>query len=95
MAEDLEDPHDADIFAAPRETGFKHIQLDTVQGIARITLNRPPANVLVIDMMDDLNAALESLEYQRDVKLVVLAAAGQVLLRGLRAGRPPRATGRT
>ncbi len=46
MAEDLEDPHDADIFAPARDTSFKHIQLDTVQGIARITLNRPPANVL-------------------------------------------------
>ena len=35
------------------------------------------------------NAALESLEYQRDVKLVVLAADGQVLLGRVRAGRPP------
>ena len=82
MAEDLDDPHDADIFAPPRDTSFKHIQLDTVQGISRITMNRPPANVLGIDMMIDLNNALESLEYQRDVKLVVLAAAGKYFSAG-------------
>jgi len=82
MAEDLEDPHDADIFAPPRDTSFKHIQLDTVQGISRITLNRPPANVLGIDMMIDINNALESLEYQRDVKLVVIAAAGKYFSAG-------------
>jgi cyclohexa-1,5-dienecarbonyl-CoA hydratase len=82
MAEDLEDPHDADIFAPPRDASFKHIQLDTVQGISRITLNRPPANVLGIDMMIDLNNALESLEYQRDVKLVVIAAAGKYFSAG-------------
>ncbi len=82
MANDLEDPHDADIFAPPRDTSFKHIQLDTVQGISRITLNRPPANVLGIDMMMDINNALESLEYQRDVKLVVLAAAGKYFSAG-------------
>ena len=62
---------------------------ETVQGIARLTLNRPPANVLSIEMMDEINAALESLEYQRDVKLVVLSAAGKYFSPGLRAGRPP------
>ena len=45
MADDL-DPHDVDVFAPPRERATSIIQLDTAQGIARITLNRPPANVL-------------------------------------------------
>jgi cyclohexa-1,5-dienecarbonyl-CoA hydratase len=82
MADNLEDPHDADIFAPPRDKALKHIQVDTVQGISRIILNRPPANVLGIDMMIDLNNALESLEYQRDVKLVVVAAAGKYFSAG-------------
>ena len=51
-----------------------------MQGIARITLNRPPANVLSIETMEDVNRALESLEYQREVKLVVIRGDGQVLL---------------
>lgn len=82
MAEEIEDPHETDVYAPTRDKGFQFIQLDTVQGIARITLNRPPANVLSVEMMEDLNLALESLEYQRDVKLVVLAAAGKYFSAG-------------
>lgn len=81
MAEDL-DPHDVDIFAPPRDTNFKYIQLDVTQGIVRITLNRPPANVLSIDAMQDVINALESLEYRRDVKLVVLTGAGKYFSAG-------------
>jgi cyclohexa-1,5-dienecarbonyl-CoA hydratase len=77
-----EDPHDVDVYASSQERGFKFIQLDTVQGISRITLNRPPANVLSIDMMQDINTALESLEYQRDVKLVVVMATGKYFSAG-------------
>jgi cyclohexa-1,5-dienecarbonyl-CoA hydratase len=82
VAEDLEDPHDVDVYAPPHETSYKFIQFDTVQGISRITLNRPPANVLSIEMMQELNRALESLEYQREVKLVVLVGAGKYFSAG-------------
>jgi cyclohexa-1,5-dienecarbonyl-CoA hydratase len=81
MVEDL-DPHDVDIFAPPRDASYKYLTLDSAQGIARITLNRPPANVLSIDVMQDINTALESLEYQKDVKLVVLQAAGKYFSAG-------------
>jgi cyclohexa-1,5-dienecarbonyl-CoA hydratase len=82
VVDDLEDPHEADIYAPPRDPGYKFIQLATAQGISRITLNRPPANVLSIDMMLDLNTAFESLEYERDVKLVVLVGAGKYFSAG-------------
>ncbi len=77
-----EDPHDVDVYAPTRDQSFKFIQLDTVQGISRLTLHRPPANVLSVDMMQDINTALESLEYQRDVKLVVLMATGKYFSAG-------------
>jgi cyclohexa-1,5-dienecarbonyl-CoA hydratase len=77
-----EDPHDLDVYAQTRDRSFKFIQLDTVQGISRLTLNRPPANVLSVDMMQDINTALESLEYQREVKLVVLMATGKYFSAG-------------
>lgn len=82
MAEEPDDPHETDIYAPVRDKGYQFIQLDMVQGIARITLNRPPANVLSVEMMEDLNLALESLEYQRDVKLVVFAASGKYFSAG-------------
>jgi cyclohexa-1,5-dienecarbonyl-CoA hydratase len=82
MADEVEDPHDVDVYASPRAVGYQFIHYDLVQGIARITLNKPPANVLSIDAMEDLNRALESLEYQRDVKLVVLAGSGKYFSAG-------------
>jgi cyclohexa-1,5-dienecarbonyl-CoA hydratase len=82
MAEEPEDPHDTDIFAPRRERQYQYIHFETVQGIARITLDRPPANVLSIDMMEDIVAALEDLEYQRDAKLLVITAAGKYFSAG-------------
>jgi len=83
MADDYdEDPHDQDVFASVSAPSFKSILLDTAQGISRITLNRPPANVLSVDMMQELATAIESLEYQRDVKLVTFFATGKYFSAG-------------
>ncbi|HUL79766.1 MAG TPA: enoyl-CoA hydratase/isomerase family protein [Vicinamibacteria bacterium] len=83
MAGDFEeDPHDEDIFSSTGVREFRHIHLDTAQGIARITLNRPPANVLSVEAMQELAAAVDSLEYQRDVKLVTLFGAGKYFSAG-------------
>jgi cyclohexa-1,5-dienecarbonyl-CoA hydratase len=79
-------PDTDDAYAAPRSTEFKNVRFETAQGIARLTLDRPPANVLSVDLMREINAALESLEYQRDGKLVVLAAAGKYFSPGFELG---------
>ena len=85
MADDAENTQDLDTYA-PRPTTARFLQVAGGKGVARITLNRPPANVLSIDLMDELNAALESLDNQRDVKLVVLAAAGKYFSAGFELG---------
>lgn len=77
MVEDLEGRQDVDAFAPEEERTFQHIQVQTEQGIVRITLNRPPANVLSVEMLQEIGRALESVEYQREVQLVVLSAAGK------------------
>jgi cyclohexa-1,5-dienecarbonyl-CoA hydratase len=82
MADEIDDPHETDVFAAQRPASYQFVQFDTVQGITRITLNRPPANVLSVEMMDELNQALDSLEYAREVKLVVLASSGSYFSAG-------------
>jgi cyclohexa-1,5-dienecarbonyl-CoA hydratase len=83
MADDFdEDPHDQDVFATVSSPTFKSILVDTAQGITRITLNRPPANVLSVDMMQELATAIESLEYQKDVKLVTFFATGKYFSAG-------------
>lgn len=81
-----EDPHDFDVFATMGERRYQCLQLDVAQGIARIALNRPPANVLSVEMMEEVNAALESLEYQREVKLVVLSSTGKYFSAGFEVG---------
>jgi cyclohexa-1,5-dienecarbonyl-CoA hydratase len=82
MDEAQDDTDAVDLYAPPREGTYQHLQFEAVEGVARITLNRPPANVLSIEAMAELNAALESLEYQREVKLVVLAGAGKYFCAG-------------
>jgi cyclohexa-1,5-dienecarbonyl-CoA hydratase len=79
--DDLQEP---DVQAAPRAYTF--IQLVIAEGVARITLNRPPANVLSVEVLAELNQALESLEYQREVKAVVVAATGKYFSAGFELG---------
>jgi len=75
MAEQVESTQDVDIYASP-DWKPRHVQFEISLGIARLTLNRPPANVLSVEALEDVSHAIESLEFQRDVKLVVLAATG-------------------
>ena len=85
MADDADNTQDLDSYA-PRPAAARFLQVGGGKGVVRITLNRPPANVLSIDLMDELNAALESLDNQRDVKLVILAAAGKYFSAGFELG---------
>ena len=76
----MEDSLDADVPAAPRSYAF--IQFSTADGVARLTLNRPPANVLSVEVLAEINHALEGLEYQREVKVLVVSAAGKYFSAG-------------
>jgi cyclohexa-1,5-dienecarbonyl-CoA hydratase len=55
--------------------GFESIRFDVAEGIARLTLNKPPLNVLDIAMMREINAALEGLNDDAGVKVLVFEAA--------------------
>jgi cyclohexa-1,5-dienecarbonyl-CoA hydratase len=54
---------------------FEHIRFDVSDGVARLTLNKPPLNVLNIAMMGEINAALEEVGDDPSVKLLVFEAA--------------------
>jgi len=56
-------------------TDFKHIIFEKSDGVARLTLNRPPLNVLNIAMMREIIAALEELDGDPSVKVLVFEAA--------------------
>jgi cyclohexa-1,5-dienecarbonyl-CoA hydratase len=53
---------------------FQHIIFEKQDGVARLTLNRPPLNVLDIAMMREISTALDGLDDDRSVKVLVLEA---------------------
>ena len=54
---------------------FEHILFEVSDGVARLTLNKPPVNVLDIAMMREINTALEGLDDDPSVKVLVFEAA--------------------
>ena len=56
---------------------YKNIILTQENGLARITLDRPPLNVLNIEMMKEIVSALEGLKDAGDIRLVVFDAQGK------------------
>lgn len=52
-------------------------------GIATITLERPPLNILNIEMMEHLNAALLSMRGRKDLRALVLRGKGKAFCAGV------------
>ena len=65
---------------------FKHIQTELKEGVATLTLNRPPLNVLNIEMMEEVNTYFESLLKEKALKLLVIQAAGKAFSAGVDVG---------
>ncbi len=77
MAEFNDDPQDYDAYSSTGARSYQLIQFDSAAGVARLALNRAPANVLSLEMMEEINAALESLEYDRSIKLLLITGQGK------------------
>ncbi|MBM4313419.1 MAG: enoyl-CoA hydratase/isomerase family protein [Deltaproteobacteria bacterium] len=65
---------------------YQHIKTDHADGMARITLARPKHNVLNIEMMNELNAALSSCASDMELKCVVLSGEGPSWCAGVDVG---------
>ena len=65
---------------------FKHIRTELKEGVATLTLNRPPVNVLNIEMMEEVNTYFESLLKEKALKLLVIQAAGKAFSAGVDVG---------
>ena len=55
---------------------FKNILLEKKEGVAKITINRPPYNIIDIETLEEMNQALAELKTDDEVKVVVITAAG-------------------
>jgi cyclohexa-1,5-dienecarbonyl-CoA hydratase len=65
---------------------FKHIQTEFKDGVATLTLNRTPLNVLNIEMMEEINTLFEGLMKEKTLKLLVIQAMGKAFSAGVDVG---------
>jgi len=72
--------------------GFKFIQFEVVNFIAKLTLNHAPHNVLTIPMMREMAEAIESLNGRTDTKAILLQSSQTAFSAGisLEDSRPDR-----
>jgi cyclohexa-1,5-dienecarbonyl-CoA hydratase len=57
--------------------GYRFIRWDDSGTVARLTMARPPQNVMNIDMLKEMADAIEGLNHREDVRLVLLQAAAE------------------
>lgn len=62
---------------------FKNIHVKVEGGIGEIIFDRPPLNVLNIEMMKEINQALKEFASEQSLKLVILSGAGKAFSVGV------------
>lgn len=62
---------------------YEFIHVNTDDSIGRIVLDRPPVNVLNIQMMHEINAALDGFAADSELKLVEIKAGGKAFCAGV------------
>ena len=62
---------------------FKNILFEKDEHVAKITVNRPPLNVLNIEMMREMNDALSSLVDDKGLRVLVVNAEGKAFSAGV------------
>jgi len=62
---------------------LRNIVLEREDGLAKITLNHPPVNIMDIPTMREINVALESLQDDDEIKAVLFGATGNAFCAGV------------
>lgn len=62
---------------------YRYIKWEEEQDLVRLILNKPPLNWLNIEMMEEMNHALESLIDKKGVKLLIVQAEGKAFSVGV------------
>ncbi len=65
---------------------FKYIRVQETPEVLRVTLDRPPLNVLNIAMMEEIHAAIERARELPHLRALVFDAAGKVFSAGVEVG---------
>jgi cyclohexa-1,5-dienecarbonyl-CoA hydratase len=62
---------------SPPPKRYKFIRWDDTGNVARLTMARPPQNVMNIEMLKEMGDAIESLNHREGVRLIVLDDAAE------------------
>ena len=65
---------------------FQHIRTEVAEGVGTIILNRPPVNILNIEMMEEINRALRDFKEEKGLKVLVFRAEGKAFSAGVDVG---------
>ena len=71
---------------ADRDDSGVYVGVDTRDGVAHLTLERPPLNVLNIAMLEELDAALWTVAGDDELRLIVIRGAGRSFSAGVDVG---------
>jgi cyclohexa-1,5-dienecarbonyl-CoA hydratase len=71
---------------------YQFLRLAVADGVARLTLDRPPLNVITIAMMRELQAALDTLAAEPGLHALVFGGAGRAFSAGVDVGEHLGAT---
>jgi cyclohexa-1,5-dienecarbonyl-CoA hydratase len=75
MAEEIEQEATETTGAEAPKKGFKYIRWNIKGTVAHLTMDRPKQNVMNIEMLNEMTAAIESLNHREEVRLVLLDAS--------------------
>ncbi len=62
---------------------YNHIRVEERERSATLTLDRPPENLLHIDLMDEINQGLLDLRGREDLEVLVIRGSAEIFSRGL------------
>jgi enoyl-CoA hydratase/carnithine racemase len=62
---------------------YKFIQLQKEVDVVRLTLNRPPYNVMNISMLEEIGHALDAIDMMQDTKIVLFEGSDKSFSGGL------------
>ncbi|MBV8172572.1 MAG: enoyl-CoA hydratase/isomerase family protein [Candidatus Eremiobacteraeota bacterium] len=68
--------------AQTQAPAYSNILVEIQNGIALVTINRPPANALSKATIEELNGAFDALEKDATVRVVIVTGAGQYVFIG-------------
>lgn len=68
---------------ASNEDKNREVAVSISDGIGKITLNRPPLNILNISFINAINSALKRYEVQNECRVVVIEALGKAFCAGV------------